>query len=73
VERDGYRETLEQLCKVFPSTKWLKISEISRALGVSRYLVANKFGVTADGVSVPELARRINDVSAKNRMKRRIG
>ena len=58
MERDGYRETLgfltERTNKVI-----LNKCEVAELLGVSRNTVTKRYNIGRDGISVPELAKRI--------------
>ncbi len=57
-EPEGYRETLAWLTEQTNGKGWLSTSEIARVLGVSRQMVARRFGFNA-GCTLPVLAMKL--------------
>jgi hypothetical protein len=59
MEKQGFRENLEMLLKVFAPTQWLSIKEIADALRIDMRTAKKRFKLDKNGISVSDLARRM--------------
>ena len=59
MEKQGFRENLEMLLKVFAPTQWLNIKDIATALKIDQHTAKKRFKLDKQGISVSDLARRM--------------
>lgn len=62
-EREAYRDIYANLIEHFGGKRILKRSEIARYLQVTPRWTETNLGITANGISIEKLARRLEELS----------
>ncbi len=63
-ELESYRDNVEDLLRFFDDRRLLSVTDVARYLCISRDRARRQFGVTADGITIPTLARKLAKLSA---------
>jgi len=58
-EKEGYRDILADILAYTDGRRLLKKKDVAGYLGIDTRTATKRFGVTADGIAAPVLARKL--------------
>lgn len=64
-ERESYRAILEDLLTFNQQKRLLSTADVARYLGIDWHRAKKLFGLGKDGITAPDLARRLAEIGGK--------